>query len=383
MRRPPQSQRNAKILLILDKCGPGEAVRTAPMLGAVRAAYPSAKIDLLVGEQAHPLFAHDARFDTVVLSALYGRRRGRLPRLRAALTACAIVAQLGFGYDLVITYLWGSSWLNLIARTVGARRIGYSHRFPGLVTSSLGAYGPDGDRPANLRLLKAAGIPLPNLESPPDLVLEKEVVDAASRLLVARGRRPSRPLVVMHTGSDWACQQWLPDRWAELADRVADEYGADVVFTGLASELGYVEQIRARMRTSSLSIAGETSLPQLAAVISLASICVTVDSVAHDMAQAMRVPTLVLAGPSRPEAAAGARLRVINGSTSELQRTIVSCQDQFPAGFCHDYSCPLTGLRHISVEAVAKEIAVTGSLAGSGAEASIKGRHWQGAGRRN
>src|SRR5450759_5660736 len=105
MPRQEQTRRVAKILLILDKCGPGEAIRVAPMLAAVRLAHPAAKIDLLVGEQAYPLFAHDDRFDKVVLSLLYERRHRRLPRLWAALTACALIARLGLGYDLVITYL--------------------------------------------------------------------------------------------------------------------------------------------------------------------------------------------------------------------------------------------------------------------------------------
>jgi len=352
--------RPRRALRLTTICAVAAVGLVAPMLAAVRLAHPAAKIDLLVGEQAYPLFAHDDRFDKVVLSLLYERRHRRLPRLWAALTACALIARLGLGYDLVITYLWGSSWLNLIAGAVGrGRRIGYRHRFPGLLTSDLGTYGNRGDIPANLRLLEAARISPPDSRSPLALVPDEGAVEAASRLLTARGRRQKGPLVVMHTGSDWGCQQWLPARWAALADRVVEEHDADVVFTGLASEVGYVEHIRAKMRLASLSIAGETSLSQLAAVIALADLCVTVDSVAHDMAQGLGTPTVVLAGPSRPEVAAGGQLRVVNGSSAELQRTILDCQEHFPSGFCHDYSCPWAGLRHITVEAVAERITLT------------------------
>lgn len=350
--------RTTNILLILDRCGPGEAIRASPMLGAVRAAHPAARISLLVGEQAYPLFAEDRRFDKVTCSTLYGRRPRSLPRLRALLTACELIVRLGLNYDLVITFLWGSSWLNAISRLVGrGARIGYAHRFPGFLTSSLRAYGSHGDIHANLRLLEAAGVPPPD-ERSPALVVEGEAAAAASRLLGDRGWRAGRRLVVMHSGSDWACQQWLPERWADLADRVIDQHDADVVFTGLASDTAYVEQIRSRMTSPSVSMAGETSLSQLAAVMSLASFCVTVDSVGHDMAQALGVPTTVLAGPTRPEAPAGRRLRLVNRTPDELQRTILDCQGRFPLGFCHDYSCPWAGLQHISVDMAAREIAL-------------------------
>jgi ADP-heptose:LPS heptosyltransferase len=358
MARHGEIRRPSKILLILDKCGPGEAIRVSPMIGAVRAAHPSAQVNLLVGEQAYPLFAHDRRFDKVVLSTLYGRRPRTQPQMRALLTAGALIVRLGIGYDMVITFLWGSSWLNVIARLVGrGRRIGYPHRFPALLTSRLGPYGMNGDIAANLRLLEAAGVPPPDTRGTA-LVVEEADVAAASDLLANRGRQPGRPLVVMHTGSDWACQQWLPERWAALADKVIDLHDADVVFTGLASEAGYVERIRSRMTSPSMSIAGETSLPQLAAVMSLATLCVSVDSAGHDIAQALGVPTTVLAGPTRPEAPAGRPLRVVNRTSDDLQRTILECQGHFPRGFCHDYSCPWAGLKHISVDMAVHAIAL-------------------------
>lgn len=355
-------RRTAKVLLILDKCGPGEAVRVSPMLGAVRAAHPSAQISLLVGEQAYPLFAHDRRFDNVVRSSLYGRRPRTLPQLRALVTAGVLAVRLGFRYDMVITFLWGSSGLNVIGRLVGRkRRIGYPHRFPGFLTSGLGDYGMRGDIAANLLLLEAAGVPPPDARSPA-LVVEEADVAAVSRLLVDRGRRAWRPMIVLHTGSDWACQQWLPERWALVADRLVAMHDADVVFTGLAGERDYVEQIQDMMASASICLAGATSFPQFAAVMSRATLCITVDSAAHDLAQALGVPTIVLAGPTEPEAPSGRALDVINRTAPSLRQTILRCQGRFPKGLCHDYLCPLAGMRRIGVDAVLLEAARSGAL---------------------
>ncbi len=356
----PGQETNRRILLILDRCGLGEALRVSPMLGAVRAAHPSAFITLLVSEQAYPLFLDDGRFDRVLPSDMYGRRRRRMPRLRVLVAAGRLAVRLGFREDLVITFLWGTNVLNAIGWVAGRhRRIGYRHRFAGLLTSGLVGYGAEGDVPANLALLKAAGIPPPDARSPALVVGQAEQA-TARQLLASGGRRPQRPLVVMHPGSDWACQQWLPERWAQLADRIGDQRDADIVFTGLADERDYIQQIQDRMTSTSISIAGETSLLQLAAVISQAGLCVSVDSAAHDLAQALGVPAVVLAGPTMPESPTGRPLHLINRTLPQNRGTILGCQARFPLGLCHDYSCPFAGLKNISVDRVLDAMAGSG-----------------------
>ena len=347
---------------MLDRCGPGEALRVSPMLGAVRAAHPSALITLLVSEQAAPLFLGDRRLDRVLASHLYGRRGRRLPRLRTLFGAGRIAARLGFRYDLVITFLWGTTVLNAIGWLAGRKRgIGYPHLLAGLLRTGPDTYPDQGDIAAGLALLEAAGIQPPDAANPA-LVVAQQDRTKAQQLLCSRGRLPQRPLVVMHTGSDWACQQWLPERWAQLSDRIRGEYDADIVFTGVAGERSYIQQIQDLMSTSSISIAGDTSLLELAAVISQADFCVSVDSAAHDMAQALSVPAVAIAGPTMPEAPPGRTLRVINRTMAQNRGTILACQSHFPLGLCHDYSCPFAGLKGVSVDRVLDAVARSGFL---------------------
>jgi ADP-heptose:LPS heptosyltransferase len=209
--------------------------------------------------------------------------------------------------------------------------------------------------------LEAAGIRFPD---PPisALVVSEVERDDARGLLTRRGRRHERPLVVLNTGSDWACQQWTPERWAQLADQLIRQFEPEIVLTGLADDSDYIEKIQRGMTSASISLAGETNLRQLAAVISLASLCVSVDSAAHDLAQALGVPAVVLAGPTVPEAPPTRSLYVINQTAQGLRKTILGCQDKFPDGFCHDYACPWAGMKNISVERVLAGIAQTAAL---------------------
>lgn len=326
------------------------------MLSAVRAAHPDARVTLLVSENAYGFFAGDERFDAVVPSDLYGRQARKLPRVRKLVAGARMAARLGVGYDLVITFLGGTAVLNLIAWVVGRkRRVAYPHRYIRSITSGPSVYGDQGDFAANLALLEAAGI------SPPDathsaLLVPGHAREEARQLLTSRGRVSERPLIVLHAGSDWACQQWFPERWAKLADRLVARHGADVVFTGAATDKGYVEQVRRQMELPSISVAGETSLMGLGAVIAESALCVAVDSVAHDIAQSLGIPAVVITGPTVPEAPEGRSLHVVNRMPLELRKTVLHCQDRFPLGLCHDYSCPLAGLKSVTIDSVVEEV---------------------------
>ena len=357
-----------RVLLVFDECGPGDAYRASFALRAVRAAHPSAEIVLLVGEQAAEVFERSAIPSRVVVSRLY------VPVHRPALRArfdkmheiARLMRELGFSYDLAITFFWGSLALNLLVLAVARLRVGYVNRFAFLQSLPLGAYDPLGDSlTQNVRLLSAAGIDSgkPGLEP---LAHSRADGGAVQRLLQEHQLNDGRKFVVFHAGSDWACQQWSVQSWAELADLVIDGYGVDVVWTGDASERSYVDQIRGRMRHNTIAMCGETTtLHELSVLLAQASLCVSVDSVPSELAVAEGIPVIVLAGPTVPESQGMGRIApiVINRTTPELRLAIVRCKEGFAHGRCHDYSCPMSQMVDINVDEVLARVAETGALA--------------------
>lgn len=356
---------NERILIILDECGPGDAARIGFCLSAVREAHAGARIALLVGEQAAPVVKRSPLFDDVVVSRLYGR--GRRGRFGKGIELVRLLHRLGPRHDLVLTFWWGSSALNLLGWALGRRRIGFSNRQPGLLSTDLGPYDPFGDPvQQNLAILNAAGI-LAVVPTSPVAVHDENDVDSMRDLLDRCDVSRTRPLVILHTGSDWACQQWLPERWAEMADSLSDRYGVSLVFSGVAEESAYIESVRGRMRTPSISLAGRTTVSELGALLAEAQLCVCVDSVVYELAQAAGTPTVVLAGPTRPHPSLAGRRPplVVNRASPELRLNILMCQLQYPEGVCHRYECPMSGLREIEVADVLAEVEASGVLSGS------------------
>lgn len=353
-------RRDRAILLVLDDCGPADALCVDFALEAVLKAHPGSAVDLLVSERAAPVFEGDRRFRSIHISRIYESRSPRYALLAAKKTARALVTALRLGrrYDLAITFYWGTTVLNLVARWASrGSSIGYQNRFGRLVDVELGRYVQSGDPVQQaVRLLAASGIEARPAVARPRAAPEPGPSATATKIpdLI-----PGGPFAVVHVGSDWACQEWLPERWAEVADRLIDELKVRVVFTGIQAESKPIDAIRSRMNRPAASLAGMTSVADLGAVLAASELCICVDSLVYELAQSAGVPTVVLAGQSRtqPSIPLPAAPIVVNRTTPELRAAILDCKLSIAKasyGGCHHYGCPMAGLRDITVDDVLK-----------------------------
>jgi ADP-heptose:LPS heptosyltransferase len=103
-------------------------------------------------------------------------------------------------------------------------------------------------------------------------------------------------LVVLHPGTGGPAKLWFPERWAAVADALV-EAGARLALTGGPGEESLVEAVAARMSVRPLTLAGQTTVGQLAALLRRAVLVLGVDSGPLHLAAAQGVPTVHLYGP--------------------------------------------------------------------------------------
>ena len=117
--------------------------------------------------------------------------------------------------------------------------------------------------------------------------------------LLARHGLERRRYVVVHPGSRWLFKCWPAAATAAVIDRLAAD-GWPVVLTGAPdpAERALVAAVRAATRAPVVDLAGQLSLPELAALIGAARLFFGVDSAPMHMAAAMGTPTVALFGPS-------------------------------------------------------------------------------------
>lgn len=110
---------------------------------------------------------------------------------------------------------------------------------------------------------------------------------------------PTRGFIHVHPASRWFFKCWPAERMAALIDRLHAE-GHTVVLSAAPSdsEMAMIATIQSRLRQPALSLAGQLSLKELAALTARACLFVGVDSAPMHIAAAMGTPTVALFGPS-------------------------------------------------------------------------------------
>ncbi len=107
---------------------------------------------------------------------------------------------------------------------------------------------------------------------------------------------------VMHPGAKWPPKRWPKGSFARLVKLIFDEKGMKTVLIGSASDKELLRKIKEESGIPDTVIAGDLDLAAAAAVIRKACVFVGNDSGPAHMAAALGTDTVVLFGPTDPEA---------------------------------------------------------------------------------
>ncbi|MEW5930129.1 MAG: glycosyltransferase family 9 protein [Gemmatimonadota bacterium] len=121
---------------------------------------------------------------------------------------------------------------------------------------------------------------------------------AEQREFLASLDRPAATLVI---GASDPRKEWLPERWAELCDVLADRFGLRPVLAGGRSprELETARRIRELARTEVASTLG-IPFRELVGVLDASALVVSLDTGPMHIAVALGVPTISLVGYTNP-----------------------------------------------------------------------------------
>lgn len=294
-------------ILIVKTSAIGDVIHTFPVLNALRRKYPEARIDWLVEEAAADLVIGHPALDNVLLS----RRKAWVRDLKHGRVLAACHGFVDFvkrlratEYDLLIDFQGLlksgiSVWLARAGRKVGFGR-GMEHSEGSYIFLNEPVPPVSMDQHAVIRgllLLKAIGIESEDVVF--DLQIGNEQREKISQLLEVEGVDPARILVAINPMTTWETKHWKNERFARVADQLLDR-GMAVVFSGGPQDLEAIEGIRASMTGKAASLAGRTTLKDLAALYERAAVLITTDTGPMHLAAAVGTPVVALFGPTAP-----------------------------------------------------------------------------------
>ncbi|MBN1868564.1 lipopolysaccharide heptosyltransferase II [Candidatus Sumerlaeota bacterium] len=338
----------------------GDAVLVTPTIRVLRRTLPKAEITLLARPAVAPAFEANPDIDRLWVAdetVSIGRFREIAARIRREDFDVGFALPNSFGAALLLA-------LGGVRRRVGYRRDarGWLLTDPVRVTPEilrehqveyyLNLLHEFCDIDTQLRELVV--LPAPGAD------------EYALRILERHGiRLADGPVVAMNPGAAYGtAKRWLPERFAAVADDLAERFGARVVLVGSAGEKPVCEEVASRAKTPLAILNDELTLRGFIALCDHLHLFVGNDSGAMHIAAARGVPVVAVFGPTDPVTTAPYHPRAAivyeNGACEKAPCLLRHCPE--------DHEC----MKRVSVEsvtqAVARQIAVR--VGGSGDKAS-------------
>ncbi|MFP1750052.1 putative lipopolysaccharide heptosyltransferase III [Lonsdalea quercina] len=281
----------------------GDMLLTTPVINTLSQTYPDAEIDVLLYLETQDMLVANPRIHRIFAIDRQWKKQG----LRTQLSKeWQLIGQLRHQrYDLVINLAdqWRSA---LIAKLTGAPvRLGFDFekrqhplwRYCHSDLVSTEQHGQQHTVEQNLSILSQLGIPSVSTQ----VTMGYTAEDWAQCQKKLRQQQVDGPYIVVQPTSRWLFKCWSEEKMAAAISALRQDGHTIVVTSGPdVKEQKMVSDILAYCPTHGVvSLSGQLTLRQLAALIDHARLFLGVDSVPMHMAAALQTPSIALFGPSK------------------------------------------------------------------------------------
>lgn len=272
----------------------GDAVMSMPAIRAIRRAMPGACISLLVRPWVAPLFEKSLDIDDIILYD------DRYKGISGKFALSGALKREKYDRAILLQNAFDAAAIAALARI--PERVGYDRDYRGfLLTKAIHFSGEDRRMhhiDYYLELLRRAGIAAYYSVPWIELSLDERRW-ARDKIKTLR-----RPVIGVNAGAQFGpAKRWMPERFAELVDRVANELGGSTVVFGGPADAVLAENIIGLASANAgraVSLAGNTTLRELVALISECDALVTTDSGPMHIGYATRTPLVAIFGSTEP-----------------------------------------------------------------------------------
>ena len=133
----------------------------------------------------------------------------------------------------------------------------------------------------------------------PTLQISEVQREHARSMLRDSGIARAVPILALSPGAtNSRAKRWLVERFAATADRFAEQKGFQTIIVGAPGDLEVADEVARRMCSRPVVLAGRTSIAELKALLACCSLVVSNDNGTAHIAGALRVPTVVVFGPT-------------------------------------------------------------------------------------
>ncbi|MFH0983010.1 MAG: lipopolysaccharide heptosyltransferase II [Planctomycetota bacterium] len=329
--RPPLDPFVPQRIIVALPTWVGDAVMATPTLRALRERFARATIAFLVEANTRPVIDSSGWMDEVICwppRAPGSRRRHGMIRLSAQ------IRRRWFDWAVLLPNSFRSA---LLMRMAGVpRRIGYARDARHLLLTDRLPLPRRNGRIILEPMVEYYGHLAEALGCAPpgdrlELSTDQESDAFVQQRLVGLGLADRHPLVVLNPGANYgSAKQWLPERFAAVADRLIEDQGAGVVITCGPGEEELAHRVAGTMHRPALVLERPRgTLAQLKSLIKRCDLLLTNDTGPRHFAKAFVRPVVTIFGST---------IQKLTDTDYPLERKL---QIEVDCGPCQLRECPL------------------------------------------
>lgn len=302
----------------------GDAVMSVPAVRAFKRSQPDLPVTVLVKQKLVPLWQMQGAVDSVkpLLPGVAGTWR-TARRLEAEGFEQAFVLPNSFRSGLI-------PWLAGIPVRNGARGHWRAWMLNRLVTAPLdGHHGHQACETFRLLGLETPGPDAPELDPSKEAWLH--VPGETMRRTTERWNldAPGDLVGLMPGAARGPAKRWPAERFVEVGKWLAREHGCRVIVLGTDAESALCRWVAAEVGCDAVNAAGQTSMPELAAVLGACRLVLGNDSGGLHLAAACGTPVVAVFGLTDPDRTAplGRGHRIVRAEGVAVSRDISRCSE--------------------------------------------------------
>ena len=284
-----------KRILVVNVNWVGDVIFSSPVFKALKEAYPQARISCLAVPRVQEVLESIPGIDEIILYDEEGGHKNPFVKLR-------------FIYELkkrrfdAAFLLHRSLTRALLVFCAGIpQRIGYDTKRRGVFLTRRIQPATDAIHRCDyyLNVVRSFGIPVK--DGTTSLNVTADAQTQVKDILLSHDVKEDDLLVVIHPGGNWNLKRWPKDNFILLAQRLSEDFQAQVVISGALQDVPLVEEIASQLKCRVIVLAGKINLKQLIALMRRADFVISADSGPLHIASSVGSDVIGIFGPTRPE----------------------------------------------------------------------------------
>ncbi|MFT5366740.1 MAG: heptosyltransferase-3 [Candidatus Latescibacterota bacterium] len=278
---------NNQKILIFRPDHLGDMLLTTPAIYALRQTYPEAHISVLAGSWTTSILKGNPDINDIITCNLPWLDRTGNPSWRPLPKAIRQIRAQKF--DHIFNFRVAAKAAAFSRLLSGKKRWGFDVAKSSWAWTNTVHFDPTVHVVDNyMALMQAAGVS----EAPVQFRIfpKSEDLSPVNQLLT-----DLPPAVVLGITSGRPDKAWMPERWASVADHIAEQ-GFQILLNGGPSEGAEIDAVQAHMKHQAISLIGKFSLLQFAGLLKKCRAMITIDSFPMHMAAAVEIPTIAIMG---------------------------------------------------------------------------------------